>query len=87
VISVESTWLTDEPHSLHVRGQLFFCPGAGLFSGWFIQHSVPTCITIDMAEARIWIQDGNAPPRSVWIRKRRQAGSSVKVLNSQPREP
>jgi len=79
VISVESTWLTDEHIHYTVRGQLFFVSAVYFLAG-FSQHRFPPCITIDMAEARIWDQTGTRALDQV-IRKRRQAGSSVKVLN------
>lgn len=79
VISVESTWLTDEHIHYTVRGQLFFVSAVYFLAG-FSQHGFPPCITIDMAEARIWDQTGTRALDQV-IRKRRQAGCTVKVLN------
>ncbi|WP_261352347.1 MULTISPECIES: SulP family inorganic anion transporter [unclassified Synechococcus] len=79
VISVEATWLTDEHIYYTVRGQLFFVSAVYFLAG-FKQHRFPPNVTIDMADARIWDQTGTRALDQV-IRQRRQAGSTVKVLN------
>jgi len=81
LISVGIHWLTDE--TVPCVGQLS-CQRR-LFSGWRQSASVPTLHHLDMAEARIWIRLAHAP--SFGDRKRRQAGSSVKCLESHTREP
>jgi len=79
VISVQATWLAEDHLFYTVRGQLFFVSAVYFLAG-FKQHGFPPRVTIDMAETRIWDQTGMRALDQV-IRKRRQAGSSVKVLN------
>jgi sulfate permease, SulP family len=79
VISVDATWLTDDHVYYTVRGQLFFVSAVYFLAG-FKQHGFPPRVTIDMADTRIWDQTGMRALDQV-IRKRRQAGCTVKVLN------
>jgi len=64
VISVESPpGYAMNTFTYTVRGQLFFV-SAVYFLGWLQSASgSPPCITIDMAEARIWDQNCHTRPR------------------------
>jgi SulP family sulfate permease len=62
-----------------VRGQLFFVSTVYFVEG-FDLRSHPQRITIDMGNAHIWDQTGVRALDQV-IRKLRQGGSQVEVLN------
>jgi sulfate permease, SulP family len=79
VITVHSSWLEPEHRLYSVRGQLFFVSTV-YFLGGFDLRSHPQRITIDMGNAHIWDQTGVRALDQV-IRKFRQGGSQVEVLN------
>ena len=79
VITVHSSWLEPEHRLYSVRGQLFFVSTVYFLEG-FDLRSHPQRITIDMGNAHIWDQTGVRALDQV-IRKFRQGGSQVEVLN------
>jgi SulP family sulfate permease len=82
VISVTATWQEDDWLHYKVQGQLFFVSTVYFLAG-FKQHEHPAKVTIDMAAAHIWDQTGMRALDQV-VRKLRQGGSAVELVNLNP---